>query len=387
MALLRLLAAVVLPVVALCHKLSLAEQLDVFGSKQPEYSEGNDMMQLPTDLYEAQRRTLPVRPWNASCPQYFTCNTMSNGLGDHLERLIYCMHAAKLLGFNASDMVVRSFDRAPAKHSGSAEYEEVAAFLGVQTELARNRTLKSLRRQHGSLAVYQLTLYQVYATHARLLTGWQLPCASVYSSEINSCLGWCTRKTDYSALRDTEWLLRGGRPRDKCRARGLGFPADAPGVQLVWHVRNGDICLKCRASYYVNLLKALQETLGDRQLAVTFESQQEISFPTPPQLADVLEFSGAAFHVNQSLLSSVCTFLTADVLLTTGSSLPVFLATFADPWAPILFEERMKGGRRRVTHYRGREEAVLLDEGRVVSHSPDELRNLFNSVLPRGHEA
>lgn len=378
----RLLALLLLSAAAAAG--AAIQSMPDFGKPQPEYV--NKTMVVSDALKSGLLHTVPMRPQNDSCPIYFSCKTMSNGLGDQLERYTYCLHVAKLLGLNGSDMLVQGFAHAPEKHTGANELPEIAAFLGIETEATRGLSVSTLRKGRNRLPVWQVSLYQVFQMHARLLEGdWELPCGAVYTSEMNSCHGWCTRKTErYTALEDVQWTKRGNHVRQKCHAAGLGFPEQRSAVQVVWHVRNGDICLQCRADFYTELHAQLRAALGQRPMAMTFESQRPIQFNSKPQLRDLPQFKGATYNHNATLLASICTFLTADVLITTGSSLPVFVASFGDPWQPILFEERVKGGNNPFIplHYHHPESAVLMKQGKIISLSADELRHLFDVMLP-----
>jgi hypothetical protein len=91
----------------------------------------------------------------------------------------------------------------------------------------------------------------------------------------------------------------------------------------------------------------------------------------------------ATFYSNSSLLATVCRFLTADVLITSGSPFPAFIGAFAQPWSPIIMEERRKGINATslsLHHHFSDEEAILLEDGLPLK-SDDELLPLFQSVM------
>ena len=189
----------------------------------------------------------------------------------------------------------------------------MAAFLGVRLS---NATAASVIAEHPGMTQHILAYHQVIRWHAELLAGnASLPCNAMFTSDISSCKGWCTRKVDnYDALEDVQLILRGGRLRSKCRARGLGFQHDPQGpVQLVFHVRTGDICLFCRTSYFVSVFAQIKAALGDRPVHVTFESQTPLRFRDSAIQEEPL-FAGATFAVNASLLATVCDFVTADIV-------------------------------------------------------------------------
>ena len=359
---------------------------DVRGERRLQDAEHNVML-LTEQEKESLLRHLPPLLQNASCPRFFSCSGLGQkGFGDHLERYVYCAHASRLLGLRASDMVIPSFSSGPTKHAGAAEYGDVAAFLGVRLS---NATAASVIAEHPGMTQHILAYHQVIRWHAELLAGnASLPCNAMFTSDISSCKGWCTRKVDnYDALEDVQLILRGGRLRSKCRARGLGFQHDPQGpVQLVFHVRTGDICLFCRTSYFVSVFAQIKAALGDRPVHVTFESQTPLRFRDSAIQEEPL-FAGATFAVNASLLATVCDFVTADIVATTGSSFAVFALAWSDPWTPVLFEEHWKApvwpGH---AHYHTANSAVLLLDGAVTSHSPEELTRLLDSVLPRDRD-
>jgi hypothetical protein len=212
----------------------------------------------------------------------------------------------------------------------------------------------------------------------------------VFVSDLNSCPEieqpfkntWCDFLPQYDSLKNVIWALRRGNARRKCLDRGLGFKPSST-VNIVWHVRVGDICLRCDdsdyyTSLYARMIRTARASLASHQLV--FESQGAIDF-----LEKHILFKDAIFNTNSTLIDSICRFLTADVLITSGSSLPPFVAAFAPPWSPIVFEERRKEARLQSTmahHYFKEDAAVLMEDG-VPLLSDDELGAVLTSVLSK----
>jgi len=111
-------------------------------------------------------------------------------------------------------------------------------------------------------------------------------------------------------------------------------------VNIVWHVRTGDISLHNNVMYYNNFFSLLVGIFGikrrkvKRLLNVVFESQHPIPFLNS-------SFPHATFNVAHNITSTVCNFLTSDVFISSGSSMSAVLA-FAKPLHPIILEERRK---------------------------------------------
>jgi hypothetical protein len=319
---------------------------------------------------------------NQTCPRFFLCNTGSSGLGDQLEHYVYCLYVAKLLG---ATMIVNGFQQGPASHHGHGEYRQVADLLGVDFGL----TLQGVEAAH-QLDRVDLTMPAALLLHAQLANGTQRPtCNTLFVSDLDGCpvIHWCDAMPKYDSLKATLWFLRRNTARNACFDAGLGFPP-AVAVNMVWHVRTGDICLRCNdVQYYTQLYTRLETVIGAR-INLVFESQSEVEFLKREAL-----FKDAVFISDATLMQTVCRFLTADVLITSGSALSAFTAAFAPPWSPIVIEERRKEAPDRSSsvahHFFDDEEAILLEDGQPLL-SDFELASLFQSILkgsrrPRHH--
>jgi hypothetical protein len=126
--------------------------------------------------------------------------------------------------------------------------------------------------------------------------------------------------------------------------------AHYPGeLQLVVHVRTGDVCYHCvqggrpDVPYYQRILDSVDGALAGLgvRLNITFESTIP-GRPAEMLRQDLAPLYPLARFLSSPLLQTVCSFLTADLLVATGSSLPVFVAAFAPQWRPILLEDRRK---------------------------------------------
>jgi hypothetical protein len=320
---------------------------------------------------------------NQTCPRLFFCNVGTSGLGDQLEHFVYCMYVAKLLG---ATMIVEGFQRGPTSHHGHTEYRQVAELLGIDFGL----TLQGVQQTYPGLQRVELNMPQALELHALLANGTQsATCNTLFVSDLNGCpvINWCDAKPEYDSLKATLWFLRRNNARSACFDAGLGFPP-AVAVNMAWHVRTGDICLRCNdVAYYTRLFTKLEAVIGAR-INLVFESQSEVAFLKNEPL-----FKDAVFVNDGTLMQTVCRFLTADVLITSGSALSAFTAAFAPPWSPIVIEERRKEAPERSSsvahHFFDDEEAILLEDGQPLL-SDFELASLFQSILkgsrrPRRH--
>lgn len=143
---------------------------------------------------------------------------------------------------------------------------------------------------------------------------------------------------------------------------GYGRGVNESYVKIVWHVRTGDICLHCGdESYFDRVHKMLEESLAGHKYKIFFEAQDQVDFLK-------VDFPTAQYNIESSLTETICNFITADILITSGSSLaPLVAAIGGMPWKPIIFEEKQKElppfPPRLKHHYFSNIEAILMDDG------------------------
>ena len=366
------------------------------------------------------------------CRRYLYCDTGRAGFGDQLEHYVHCLYCSTLL--NAT-LAIDGFRFGPANHRGSAEYRSAAVLLGVDFTtdikqlhaLSLNRTLLSFDQvlslsedaefrsgikqcdvlfqtdicscrdslQHvcdfppsySSVRAIAATLgKKLSKQRCKKSVAALQACLPVGSAETvtglkNPVHNWCDFRPSYNSLQAVMATLRDNVSKQVCRARRLGFTEQSCSLKIVWHVRTGDICPRCGDSaYFKRLYSALLRVpqIG-RNHELYIESQHPVTF-----LESVPLFRSAKFSSNSSLLQSVCKFLTADLLLTTGSSFSPFVAAFAPQWSPILFEERRKEAKidsKFPHHFFHNDSAILLEDGAFKDFREDQLVAFLKTLL------
>lgn len=306
------------------------------------------------------------------CEVQLDCDLGMDGLGDQLEHYVYCLNAAKMLNISyfPPSWPVGKFHPNP-------EYPKVAKLLNINISLAP-------RPKADNLKLVALNLEELRVLNSAIATGARAPlCDVMVQTSIRSCNGWCDFSQTYASLNNVIWLLRCNMAKQTCQAHKLGFPPNDSNVNVVWHLRNGDVCLHCdRAAYYTDIHARFFNVLP-RPAKLFFESEYSMPF-----LESEPAFKDAEFRHNRTILDTVCTFLTADVLITTGSSLPVFVAAFAPPWHPIVIEEMRKEVSEEngavFPHFFNEHQAVRMWNGKIRL-SDAELSGIFKSVISRVH--
>ena len=317
----------------------------------------------------------------------------SGGLGDKLERFVFYLSLAQRL--QCTVVVDGGWAERPGLgHSGEDAYVAAADLLGVAETYFG--TVAEADARYGPLRVLELPFADVEGK-----SEFAVGCGTLLNTSINSCDGyadgWCDFRPPYTALHEVLPRLRATGARRRCDARAGGdkgiYGTTPKGTRVAWHVRTGDICLHCRdRKLFQNTVETLQRALqppawsrdGRLQPAIARAAVTVVSqTPLPAALRSTLERAGRGvgrdflfdFRADLSLLDAICLFLQADILITSGSSFPVFVAAFGSP--VVLEEQRkevavVKNDMQR--HFLGPEDgAVLLTDG-VSALTTEELR-------------
>ena len=260
----------------------------------------------------------------------------------------------------------------------------VLQFLGIDTSLS----MSWVRTHFPYLTPKNATFPEIH------LDSIKLPCNSLITTKIHSCPAvhvhesapdkayskyFCTatytkRKCD---IRDCEFYdfyssnlheMRKINIREKCLAAGLGHQKSKDNtITIVVHVRQGDICLHCHdGEYYTRLHKSISTAVKGLGKDIRYIIEAEKDFQHPPNLPN------AIIHRGGDVKNAVCSFVTSDILVTSGSSFP-YVALFAQPFKPIVFEEIYKNVERFKNHHLVRKyvwpdgESIHLNHGQLVA--------------------
>jgi hypothetical protein len=339
------------------------------------------------------RRNDSLPPWNpfdvnASCPRFVLAELGGGGLGDQLEHYVYYLYLAKLMEATmvVDGFVQGGFDLQHRMHAGATEYAWIAEhLLGVNTRWNVSYVKATYRPTERAVSYDDAVAAKKHEAEGGPPSAHYLACNTLMTSNIYNCGGWCHLTRPFVGFVEVGWLLRQTQGQERCRrhypdTNATTTAGGGDAVKVVWHVRTGDICLHCDdAGYYRRVRAVLEQALEGYEYKVIFEAQEKV-----PMLEQ--EFPKAEFRINSKLVSTVCNFITADVLVTAGSSFAPMASMFGGtPWQPIVFEARMKEvpamkDKRLVYHYYQDNDAVLLDHDRPLRH-PLEIVHLVQTIL------
>lgn len=321
-----------------------------------------------------------------SCPRFVSCRTGNAGLGDQLEQAIYCGYIATLMD---GDAIVDGFSS--SVHRGGEDYRDAAMLLGLNLRLTEAGARSYFSNPPLSSAQF-LEAQNAEQIYKEVQAGRRNhSCHVVYTSSIHSCHdspdGWCDMRPVFDNFLLTYYKLRANDARQGCLDRGLGFPQREPtreAIQISWHIRTGDRCFHCNNVTYFRRVysQLLSVPIIARAHRVSIDSHDRVEWLEK----DPLFANATFFHTNQTLLSSLCRFVTADVIVTSGSSFAPIVVAFLPPLAPLVLEERRKevqqyAGGQFAHHFFKPHEAVLMEDGEVTNFSEEGFVTHVQSIL------
>jgi hypothetical protein len=174
-----------------------------------------------------------------------------------------------------------------------------------------------------------------------------VPCRSVVMIEPMSCrnfTSYCMLMHGHVVYDTVMPLLRIAwkYSQDTCRTAPLAaLGLSEKKVNIVWHMRVGDLCLKCDSvEYYVKVFGFIYEALNGTDFDNIFMFQNIDAFNHTKALLAAIPHS--RIYTSTQVEDAVCMLLRTDILVSTGSSFPNSVSIFSPPQRPILFSEVSK---------------------------------------------
>eukprot|EP01036_Dinobryon_divergens_P022139 gene22139-30375_t len=306
---------------------------------------------------------------NESCPIFAVeSNHGDYGFGDQFERYVHLLNIARLLRATA----VPTFNNNTG-HVGGLEYIKLAQLMNINMDLHNEYTKYNISHH------FSFSLNDVERIHAEILSSSngsspRLPCHSVVRVTMYDCNGtWCPFVV--KEIHEVKWILKHNFFVSHCAKNKIGFKRERGRVNVLWHVRSGDLCIRCKDPRYFD---ALLQQIGS---ALQSRANTVLHIESAWNLSELVEHYGgrSLFFINRPIIETVCRMLTADILITSGSSL-AYVAAISKGQLPLIMEEMRKealpqfshiwgGGsaiRESLRHVFNEDEAVLLSNGRPI---------------------
>ena len=292
-----------------------------------------------------------------SCPRFLRMDFSDAGFGDQVSRLIYLYTVASIS--NATVVVDDNYGRSSIhKREGYKELFDKFGFPpSPLSESEVNARYPDLAWSTQSLAKVALQKPSVFSA---------LPCGSGIRTSIYSCGFWCplslSHFVEIIAQPVIAELIEARHPSLNERISPLRIDR----LNIVWHVRTGDICLRCSDTVFFNNVKAFL-----RIVTLNVPSQNIIVHQRDERISAIFNASrDTILYADKNPENAVKLFLNADILVVTGSSFPAMVAWLTPLHQPLVLLSEKK------EHFFGGDENVKgtlydLSEGRAIRLAND----------------
>jgi len=336
----------------------------------------------------------PLFTVDEACPRFLYIEIKKEGgLGDQLERFF----TALSLVFQNKDHNITMLTEygsigRESVHlaSDDGSYKDIVHnVLGIPHIALNLSTVRSVFRPR-EIAMERFGVYGDFLTGMRNYSEIAQCNDLVIVDVYDSCQAWCPFVFSEEMELLLQPLLRETRKHsNKCH--DIEAPLRKEVVNIVWHIRTGDICLHCEdrfGKYYQNIysfiLLALPAGTPHQNIIV---HQADSKHYLAPQLFDGL--ANLTHFTSDNVTHAACNFLSADVLMLTGSSFPSMVSWFSPHFQPLVLQEKRSQAdfnhHSRYPYAISPGEAFRLDDGVLVNKtkSTEEMIVEFRDALRR----
>jgi hypothetical protein len=296
----------------------------------------------------------PLLSVNSKCRRFVQVVGNNDGLGDQLERMFV---ALTLAWRHRDDGVTLALSDDFGKHSmhGSGYLNVMKGVFGLPMDKIR-RASAIMEKFKPTMINMEGTKFGEYMTHKRKFTD-DTPCDTITVVDIfDACGGhWCPLLWLEQISEGLGELLPETYARNGGYCRRYNMAGASSQLNVVWHIRVFDhvsashTCRSCKPGYFSGLDTFVGAAVADlnnrstraggvmltrKDIVVHREVKSTIS------QTDVLQPLKNATRIHSEDLKEVlCTLANADLLVTTGSSLPATLVYFLPKHRPVVLEE------------------------------------------------
>ena len=318
---------------------------------------------IKTFLVEAQQ-----------CPRFIYVKTgYEHGLGDQLERLFLALSLIYAYpNMNISLVVDDSFGSLSLFHYLPGYSTIFYDILNIPRQIL---FISHVRRHYSPVHVLMIGEHDFgsYLMKKKKFLS-SFPCSTMFEVDIyDSCQGnWCPLFYVEEMQIILKPILRESFAAcNNCLYTSKFTPLSSSLLNFVWHVRSGDVCFHCDSpKYYHDIYEFI--ILSFKLHSVSIPPHQNIIVHQKPFTRHVPFLFHTIPHIvlynSEKMEDVVCTFMNADIVISTGSSLPSLLAWFTSPARLVLIEDiRNIGDTKALFKYIGTANDTIRINGGLFS--------------------
>jgi hypothetical protein len=350
-----------------------------------------------------------------SCPKIIFAETDQQGLADLLERLFIGLAVAYRHKDQNVTMVVRdSFGRG-SFHNAKGYIDIIHGLLGLPKFITWTAMRATIFRNRPMKEVTILKDYGRYLEPGGSVT---FSCGTIYKFDAyDSCGGrWCPFEWSDKVQSILKPLLRqrplvrelatgtagegasgdDNIPPTTCSSRQFEkLPILSDKVNIVWHVRSGDACPHCdeakensNSSYFHDLYDFIEKGLGPKyqnNMNIVVVHQKDFTSRIPGLFRGIPQQS--ILYRTDDLKNVICTFASADILISMGSTFPLLMSWFTPQHKPIVLQDiRMAAisEKAKILYAVREEDGFRMENGHILTNTSQDLHRLLSRhTFPR----
>ena len=263
------------------------------------------------------------------CPKFLRMDFSNAGFGDQMNRLIYLYTVALV---SKATVVVDDKYGQPSVHKKDG-YMDLFEKFGFPSNPLRESEVNS---KYPETVWSSLSLSKVALQNPSVFDS--MPCGSGIRTSILSCGFWCPLALSHYIEIMAQPIISELIKRRNSTLNERIYPLRNDRVNIVWHIRTGDICLRCLDLSFINNVKGFL-----RNVTVNVPSQNIIVHQKDIRVHAIFNASrDTIFYTNGNPENAVKLFLNADILVITGSSFPAMVAWLTPLHQPLVLLSEKK---------------------------------------------
>ena len=305
------------------------------------------------------------------CPRFIYVNTGSDGLGDQLERIFLALSVIYAHpSMNISLVVDDSFGSSSLLHYPLGYGSVLYNILNIPRQILM---ISHVRNFYRPAHVSMIGKYD-FGSYLKKTKNFEsdFPCNTMFEVDVyDSCKGnWCP----FFYAEDMQIILKPILQETfvtckTCIDVSKFTPLTPSLLNFVWHVRSGDVCYHCdNPKYYRDIYEFILSSFKKHTISIPphqniIVHQEKFTTHIPYLFYSIPHL---VLYATENMENVVCTFIKADILISTGSSLPAILSWFTFSDRLVLIEDvRNVGNTKALYKYLGVANDTIRIDGSV----------------------
>lgn len=312
---------------------------------------------------------------NQTCPRLVYMNVSNDGFGDQLNHVYAIMAAAHAL--DATPVVDDSFGKHHNKHwsQGYKRLFDLMGFPHLRTYSEANTAAMTWQDDMlDNLLVEKPTL----SCNSGMRTG-------LYTCQVNQELNiFCPNKISSLIESTIKPYLEDLAQLTSSSLTEPSWPINLDAVNVVWHLRTGDICLLCDANaIFTTISNFVTSAIGPvKYQNIIVSSNHQRAVETAKVLRNVVIFN------HEDPVEAARVFLTADILITMGSSFAPMVCWPTRLYRPLILQMPSKESlwypatNKASAYSISEDRAFRVDwNGKMLHETPEDLTEILYKTL------